>query len=117
MSSPRFINDITTFLNVNYSPEEKVSISKDGTKTTFFRKSGKSLCYITNINSIYKVTIVIGASLNDKVQSSNISEKAKMMFVNAKQFHDGKWLHFECSQEQDLKDIKELLNIKRPYKK
>ncbi|OGM11959.1 hypothetical protein A2Z22_04730 [Candidatus Woesebacteria bacterium RBG_16_34_12] len=107
------ISELVNFIRSSYSPEEKLKISKDGGKTLFFRKGGKSLCYIETRGGESTVTVVIGASLNDKVESADISKKAKEMFKQAKQFHDGKWLFFEARTKKDLEDIKNLLAIKR----
>lgn len=83
----------------------------------FFRKGGKSLCYIETKDEMFTVTVVIGASLNEKVQSTNISSKAKKIFTEAKQFHDGKWMLFEVKSQEDVEDIKKLLALKRPDKR
>jgi len=71
------------------------------------------LCYIETKDKKSVVALVIGASLNNKVCSANISKNAKEMFKNAKQFHDGKWLFFELKTNETLEDIKNLLAIKR----
>jgi hypothetical protein len=115
--SKLLIENLVNYIESNYSPEKKIKKSKDGSETTFFRKGGKSLCYINKKDGVYAITVVIGASLNDQVQSANISKKAKEMFEEAKQFHDGKWLNFECSTKQDVDDIQTLLTIKKPLVK
>lgn len=108
--------DLTSFIRSNYSPEEKTQTSKDGRQTIFFRKSEKSLCYIEISEKKSIVTVVIGASLADKVASANISGSAKKMFMDAKQFHDGRWLFFDIKTKQDIDDIKSLLLLKKAPK-
>lgn len=107
------MQNLLDYIRSAYSPDEKVKQSKDNGETIFFRKGGKSLCYIDTREGKSIITVVIGATLNEKVQNANISQKAKDMFTNAKQFHDGKWLLFEVTSEEDVNDIKKLLAIKR----
>lgn len=111
------VDDLRKFLKENYDAEEKIKETKSGKKTIFFRKSGKSLCIIEFNEEKIAVVVVIGISLNDKVLSSNISQKTKKMFEEAKQFFDGKWLYFEINTEKDLEDIKTLILIKKTPKK
>lgn len=112
----KLVLDLIDFIKSNYSPEQKLKQSKEGGLTEFFRKGGKSLCYIETKGEKATVTVVIGETLNDKVLSANISQKAKDIFKNAKQFHDGKWLFFDMKTKSDLEDIKSLLLIKRQPK-
>lgn len=81
--------------------------------TVFFRKSGKSLCYIELQESKFRVVVVIGSSLEKDVINSDITPATKLMFKNAKQYHDGRWLLFDNISEKEIEDIKKLLNIKR----
>lgn len=109
----RLTRDLIAYIKANYFPDEKTKISKDGGETTFFRKNGKSLCYIETKGENSRVTVVIGESLNDKIESADISPKAKQIFKQSKQFHDGKWLFFAVKTKTDLEDIKKLLIIKK----
>lgn len=109
----QFATEIIEYIRKNYSPLEKVKTSKNGEQTIFFRKSSKSLCYIDIKEDTCTVVVVIGITLQEKVSSANISQKAKGIFTNAKQFHDGKWLFFEVKTRTDVEDIKTLLSIKR----
>ncbi len=113
----KLIANLIGFIRSNYSPQEKLKPIKGGGQTIFFRKSGKSLCYIEDKGDKSIVTVVVGATLDGKVQSANLSLKTKEMFKKAKQFHDGKWLFFEVKTKSDIKDIETLLMIKRPITK
>ncbi|OGM28409.1 hypothetical protein A2801_02665 [Candidatus Woesebacteria bacterium RIFCSPHIGHO2_01_FULL_41_10] len=112
--SQKLVSDLTRYIKEKYSPQEKLKVSKDGSQTLFFRKAGKSLCYIQTKDKKSMVTVVIGSSLSDKVQEAPLSQKTKEMFKNAKQVYDGKWLFFEIKTNSDLVDIKTLLTLKRP---
>ncbi len=116
-NSKELIESLILFIRNSYSPDEKITKAKDGSETVFYRKAGKSLCYIEERDFKYKVTIVIGAGLTETIESSNVSKKTKEMFKNAKQYYDGKWLFFEVNTLRDVEDIKALLVIKKPLKK
>lgn len=107
------INSLIDFIKSNYSPEEKSKTSKNGKTTTFYGKGGKSLCYIETDGKKSIVTLVIGAKLANKVNTAQLSDKAKYMFDKAKQYHDGKWLFFEVETQTDVDDIKTFLSFKR----
>jgi len=112
----KLISELTNFIKNRYLPEEKVSTSRDGGQTTFYRKGGKSLCYIESKSGRSVVTVVIGASLSERIHAVKLSPRTKKMYDDAKPFHDGKWLFFEVKTETDLEDIKTLLTIKRTPK-
>ena len=105
--------DLVDFLQTNYQPQVKFTFSKKSGWTVFFRKGGKPLCYINLQENGFTVTVVIGVTLSDKVSKCGVSENTKQMFNVAKQHFDGKWLHFDVTNRDQIKDIKELLLIKK----
>ena len=111
------IDDLITFIRDSYNPEEKVKEVKDGKVTTFYRKAGKSLCYITRDAGDYVVTITIGARLLEKANAASLSTKTRERFDETELLHDGKWIQFTNPNKQEVEDIKELLQVKRRLKK
>jgi len=86
----KLISELINFIKNSYSPEEKVSTSKDGRQTIFYRKGGRSLCYIESKSGRSVVTVVIGANLSDRVHAARLSLRTRKMYEEAKPFHDGK---------------------------
>lgn len=108
---------LTNFIEDNYQVDGVYKFSKKNGWTVFYKKSGKALCYINIKDDGFNVTVVIGASLNDEFKKLPISSKTKKMFMDAKQFHDGKWLNFDVKKEMEIEDIKTLLVFKKKPKK
>jgi hypothetical protein len=111
----KLLAEFVEFMHDAYAPQEKITCSKTGEWTVFFRKASKSLCYVTVNDGGFTVTVVIGQTLSPKVARAPVSAKTKAMFWHARQFHDGRWLFFPVKTKPDLKDIKTLLFIKRPF--
>ena len=74
------LKDLFKILRKNYQPEEKPSYSNKSGWTIFFRKSRKALTYINIQEGKFIVTVVIGVSLTDQVESATLSAKTKKMF-------------------------------------
>ena len=107
------LSELIDFIKTKYLPQEKTKLGKEGKETIFFRKGGKSLCYIEIERGKPTATVVIGALSNDKVLVADISQQTKDMFKSAKQFCDGKWLVIKIETKTDINDIKTLLLIKK----
>lgn len=105
--------EMLLFLRENYCPSEDYRFSQKDGWTVFYRRGGKSLCYVHLREGGFTVTVVIGESLSDKVKSSGVGKETWQLFQNAKQFHDGKWLHFDVENKHHIEDIKKLLLIKK----
>lgn len=117
VSRRRFLK-LVEFLRTNYEPQEVVRFSKRDGYTIFFRKSGKPLLYVNVIPGGFVVTVVIGASLEDKVVESGVSKKTTELFKSARQYHDGRWLNFDVKTDKQIEDIKKLVLLKKnPVKK
>lgn len=105
--------DLMEFIEGSYQIEGEWKHYKKGGWTLFYRKSGKSLCYINFNEGGFVVTVIIGVSLNDQFTELSLSQQTKEMFKQAKQYHDGKWLKFDVTSQRDLADIKTLIQFKK----
>lgn len=110
------LEKLTSYVEKSYQLDGVYKFSKKSGWTIFYKKSGKSLCYINLKEDGFNVVVVIGASLNEKVKSLEINEKTKEMFDTAYQYHDGRWLNFDVKNENEIEDIKKLLTLKRKPK-
>lgn len=111
--SIEYFNSLVDFIERSYQVVAEPKYSKKSGWTYFYKNNGRSLCYINIKEGGFTVTVVIGASLNRDIQKLSISAQAKKMYYNAWQYHDGKWLHFDVSNNQDIKDIQTLLIFKK----
>ena len=108
-----YLKDLDSYIRINYKISGEFKFSKKNGWSIFYRKNGKSLCYVNLRERGFNVTVVIGASLNDVLKSSLVSTKINTLFKNAHQYHDGKWLHITVETKRDIEDIKQLLLIKK----
>ncbi len=110
--------NLEKFIKNNYHIHGESKYSKKNGWTIFFRKSGKSLCYVNLENGMFITTVVIGSSLSEDLKKLPLSKESLAMFDNAKAFHDGKWLFFDKNTNKEIEDIKTLMHLKRkPFRK
>jgi hypothetical protein len=107
------LKSLVEFLQTNYKPDENFKYSKKSGWTIFYKKGGKPLTYVNLKENGFTVTVVIGQSLGNEVQSLSISATTKDKFKNAFQFHDGKWLNFDVATNKDIDDIEKLILLKK----
>lgn len=112
-STAPLLIDLMRFIEDTYQIEGDYKYSTKNGWAIFYRESGRSLCYLSLRGGDFTVTVVIGATLKDSFKNLSLSKNAKDLFNKAKQFHDGKWLHFDVKNQSDLKDIKTLLLFKK----
>ena len=77
-----------------------------------YSKSGKPLFTLIPNPGGFSVLIVIGPSLNEKTESLDLGEKVRSIFINARQYHDGKWLLIKMDSDKDMEDLKKLIVLK-----
>ncbi len=109
---------ITDYLNENYEFEPE----RDGEgleATIRYRRSGKTLLTFYPKNGELTVLIIFGKKEVVKFESSETEFSSEIvdLFVNTKQYHDGKWLHIKVPPFTKFEDIKKLLSIKKRPKR
>jgi ribosomal protein L25 (general stress protein Ctc) len=105
---------ITEYMSKNYDFEpirEKESLDA----TIRYRKSGKTLLTLYPKEKELTVLIILGKQEVEKFMRTreNFSPEIIDLFINTKQYHDGKWLHIRVPPFDNFDDIRELLRIKR----
>jgi len=113
ISENKLLSSLKKSIRERYYPEEKTKENKDGTENVFFRKGGKSLCYIEIDRSNATVVIVFGKTIKDNVKGLDISPETIKIYESVKEFHDGKWLFIKLDSEERIEDIMKLLSVKR----
>lgn len=112
--------ELRRFLEEHYDivPEMVFGGVKHGWKVRY-RKSGKTLCWLTPEKGAVRVLIVLGKLESEKALSTRnkLSPKMYKMIENTKQLHDGRWLWIRLLTASDADDVKKLLLIKRKPKK
>jgi hypothetical protein len=82
-----------------------------------YRKS-KAFCTLLPEYRAFSAVVVLGGAEREKVvaRRDRLSPRLMGLYDAAETYHDGKWLKIGISSEEDLKDVTELLTLKRPRK-
>lgn len=112
-----FWDALTSFIEAQYpgvfEPEWLYGGQKRGWSLRY--KKGKSLCTLIPEQNQFIVQLVFGAKERDLVEPIReaLSSSTRKAYDQAKTYHDGKWLYLLVNSEQVVKDIEQLLAIKR----
>lgn len=79
-------------------------------------KKSKAFCTLLPEYRAFSVVVVLGGSERDKVEAQRrtFSPRLLKLYDAAETYHDGKWLKIGVSSREDLKDVTDLLLLKRP---
>jgi hypothetical protein len=83
----------------------------------WYRKSNKTLFTLHPRNNGLVAQIVLGRKEVEQANNEKFGKNVAEVYKKAKQYHDGKWLFINVKTEKDLKDIRNLLTIKKKPKK
>ena len=80
-----------------------------------FRRGGKTLCALYAKDNCIGLLVVMGKAERDKFESErdHFSSDLQLYYDQATTYHDGKWIMLELTDTSLLKDIEQLLEIKR----
>jgi hypothetical protein len=78
-----------------------------------YRKGGKTLVNLYPQQRYFVAQIVLGKDQAQQASALNFGKRARQVFDDASQLHDGKWLFIEVRSQQEAKDIEQLLQIKK----
>ena len=107
-------NSLKEFLKENYEFQPELNFF--GKKYGWcyrYRRKGKTLCVLFPESNAFTVLVVLGKNEIERFKSSKFNKNTKEVFKNAYQYFDGKWMYKRVVNESDLKDIKNLIVIKK----
>lgn len=109
----QLLEELISFIESTYLTKGEQKSKKDGSCTIFFRKSGKSLCYIDVREKEVTVVLVLGSALSEEVKTLSLSPETEKQIKTTKLLHDGKWLFFKLDKKGEVEDIQKLLLLKK----
>lgn len=79
-------------------------------------KKSRAFCSLLPEYRAFSVVVVLGGSQRDKVEAQHdtFSPRLLGLYDAAETYHDGKWLKIGVSSREELKDVTDLLILKRP---
>lgn len=111
--------EIQSFLKKNYDfKPDLVFYGKKYGWTIRYRKSDKTLCSLFPESGAFTVLIVLGSNEMEKVLSimNGFDPEVVSAIKGASQYHDGRWLWLGVRSQNQLRDIKELIKLKKAPK-
>jgi hypothetical protein len=76
-------------------------------------QNGKTLVTLYPQQGYFIAQIVLGREQVEKTTDLKIGGNVKTVLEATPQLHDGRWLFIKVMTEQDVKDIEQLLQVKR----
>ncbi|TFG29839.1 DUF3788 family protein [Candidatus Thorarchaeota archaeon] len=105
---------IKKYIDENYE-FEPIRENKDLDATIRYKRSGKTLLTFYPKKNELTVLIIFGKNEVQKFEQlkNDFSSETVDIFMNTKQYHDGRWLHFKIPPFNQFDDIQTLLAIKK----
>ena len=105
---------LTQFISDNYQmPGELNFGGKNYGWNVWYRRSGKTLVSLYPQQEYFVAQIVLGKDQVEKIIQLKLGKNVRTVFEETPQLHDGRWLFIKVRTEKDVKDIQELLQVKK----
>jgi len=105
---------LTQFIRDNYQIPGELSFGgKKYGWNLWYRKSSKTLVSLYPQREHFVAQIVLGKDQAEHALNSKLGKKVRKVIEDAPQLHDGRWLFIKVQSGRDVKDIEQLLRIKK----
>ena len=106
--------DLTQFISNNYPiPGEWNFGGKNYGWNLWYRKSGKTLVTLYPQDGYFVAQIVLGKAQVEQALTLKLGKNVGTVLAETPQLHDGRWLLIKVKTQRDVKDIQQLLQVKR----
>ena len=105
---------LINFIAENYQMEGDLSYGgKNYGWNLWYRKSGKALVSLYPQSGSFVAQVVLGKEQVEKALALELGAKVGGMLRDTPQLHDGKWLFIPITTEEEVRDVEQLLLLKR----
>ena len=105
---------LTAFLSDNYEMAADLTFGgKNYGWNAWYRKSGKSLISLYPQKSAFVAQIILGKDQVEKALGLALGAKVGKILRDTPQLHDGRWLFIQVTTQRDVRDIEQLIQLKR----
>ena len=105
---------LTQFIAGNYPiPGEWNFGGKNYGWNLWYRKSGKTLVTLYPQKGYFVAQIVLGKDQVEQALNLKLGKNVGTVLTETPQLHDGRWLFVKVKTGKDVKDIQQLLQVKR----
>jgi hypothetical protein len=109
--------ELTCFISDNYPiPGEWNFGGKKYGWNLWYRKSGKTLVSLYPGKGDFVAQIVLGKDQVEQALGLKLGKNVGTVLNETPQLHDGRWLFIHVKTEKDVKDVQQLLQVKRKPK-
>jgi hypothetical protein len=106
--------ELTQFIADNYPiPGEWNFGGKNYGWNLWYRKSGKTLVTLYPQQGFLVAQIVLGKDQVEQALNLKLGKNVGTLLRETPQLHDGRWLFIKVKTAKDVKDIQQLLQVKR----
>jgi hypothetical protein len=106
--------ELTQFIADNYPiPGEWNFGGKNYGWNIWYRMSGKTLVTLYPQEGYFIAQIVLGKVQVEQALSLKLGKNVGTVLTETPQLHDGRWLFIKVKTQKDVKDIQQLLQVKR----
>ncbi len=106
--------ELTQFIADNYPiPGEWNFGGKNYGWNLWYRKSGKTLVTLFPQQGYFVAQIVLGENQVEQALELKLGKNVGTVLTETPQLHDGRWLFIKVKTVKDVKDIEQLLHVKR----
>lgn len=107
-------DDLIAFIAVNYQLSAELSFGgKNYGWNLWYRRGGKSLATLYPHQNSFIVQIVLGRDQVEKAYALALGKHVTQVLHDTPQLHDGRWLFIKVKSKRDVKDIKQLILVKK----
>jgi hypothetical protein len=105
---------LTQFIADNYPiPGEWNFGGKNYGWNLWYRKSGKTLLTLFPQKGYFVAQIVLGRDQVEQALTLKLGTNVGTVLTETPQLHDGRWLFIKVKTAKDVKDVQQLLQVKR----
>ena len=105
---------LTAFLLDNYQlAGDLIFGGKNYGWNVWWRKSGKTLMSLYPQKNAFVAQIVLGHEQVEKALGLALGAKASKILCDTPQLHDGRWLFIPVTTQRDVRDVEQLIQLKR----
>ncbi len=106
--------ELTQFIADNYPiPGEWNFGGKNYGWNLWYRKSGKTLVTLYPQKGYFVAQVVLGKDQVEQALNLKLGKNVGTALTETPQLHDGRWLFIKVKTARDVKDIQQLLQVKR----
>src|SRR5574344_2198075 len=112
-----FLKDLCNFIESNYNVEARIEHSSCSLLPGWnvkYKKSGKSICTLYPNKNYFTCMLTVSSKNQEEIEYflPSCTEYIQNIYKNTTIFNNSRWLMFDITSTEILKDVKELISIK-----